>query len=56
VLTPNDFTDRAEVEARLLAFQDYYEQIATPFEWKFTRADLRRVLDHISDVDLPQAA
>ena len=56
VLTPNDFTDLAEVEARLLAFQDYYEQIATPFEWKFTRADLRRVLDRTTDLDLPQAA
>jgi hypothetical protein len=56
VLTPNDFTDLAEVEARLLAFQDHYEQIATPFEWKFTRADLRRVLDRTAELDLLQAA
>lgn len=40
VLTPNDFTDLAEVEARLLCFQDHSKQVATPFEWKFTRADL----------------
>lgn len=32
VLTPNDFTDLAEVEQRLLGFQAHYEQIATPFE------------------------
>jgi hypothetical protein len=44
VLTPNDFTDLAEVEARLLDFQDHYEQIAQPFEWKFTRADLDTLL------------
>lgn len=44
VLDPNDSTDLADVAARLLAFQDHYEQIATPFEWKFTRADLDRVL------------
>ena len=56
VLTPNDFADLDEVEARLLGFQDYYEQIATPFEWKFTRTDLRRLLDRTADLDLAQAA
>ena len=40
LLTPNDFHDLDELETRLLAFQDYYQQIATPFEWKFTKADL----------------
>jgi hypothetical protein len=44
VLTPNDFADLAEVQARLLAFQDHYEQIAVPFEWKFTTADLHALL------------
>ena len=39
-LTPNDFSSLAAVEARLLGFQQYYESIATPFEWRFTRADL----------------
>ncbi len=34
VLTPNDFADLAEVEARLLAFERRYEQTATPFERK----------------------
>ena len=32
VLTLNDFTDLAEVEARLLDFQDHYEWIAQPFQ------------------------
>ncbi len=44
VLTPNYFTDIAEVEARLFTFQDHYERIAQPFEWKFTRADLHALL------------
>jgi hypothetical protein len=44
VLTPNDFTDLAEAEARLLDFQDHYERIAKPFEWKFTSADLDALL------------
>ncbi len=47
VLTPNDFADLVEVEARLLDFQDHYERIARPFEWKFTRADLDAVLAKI---------
>ena len=42
VLSPNDFTDLDAVEHRLTAFQERYEQLAKPFEWKFTRADLRR--------------
>ena len=38
-MTPNDFTGLAEVEHRLLVFHERYEQIATPFEWRFTRND-----------------
>ncbi len=49
VLTPNDFTSLAEVEHRLLAFQARYEQMATPFEWRFTRKDLARVLARLAD-------
>ena len=44
VLTPNDFANLKEVEARLLGFQSRYEQYAKPFEWKFTRDDLKRLL------------
>lgn len=44
VLTPNDFCKLGDVEARLLAFQDHYAQIATPFEWRFTTADLHALL------------
>jgi len=43
-LTPNDFASLDELEQRLLAFQSYYEQIAAPFEWKFTRRDLQELL------------
>jgi hypothetical protein len=35
------------LEQRLLAFGRHYEQIASPFEWKFTRRDLERVLARI---------
>lgn len=44
VLTPNDFPSLQVVAERLLAFHDYYEQVAQPFQWKFTRADLAQLL------------
>jgi|SRR5208283_4343367 len=50
VLTPNDFASLQELQERLLCFQDYYEQIASPFEWKFTRDDLNILLNKIKTV------
>ncbi len=47
VLQPNDFADLAAVERRLLAFGRRYEQVAQPFEWKFTRNDLDRLLERL---------
>ena len=44
VLTPNDFSSLAEVEQRLLTFQDRYQETASPFEWRFTRTDLARLM------------
>ena len=44
VLTPNDFPSLAAVKQRLLAFQAHYEAMAQPFEWKFTRHDLAKLL------------
>jgi DDE superfamily endonuclease len=49
VLTPNDLPDLATLEQQLLAFGRRYEQIATPFEWKFTRADLNQLLARAND-------
>ena len=54
VLTPNDFNDLAELESRLLAFQSHYESAAEPFEWKFTRDDLKRLLAKLSKQDRPE--
>jgi len=53
VLTPNDFLNLQAVEKRLLDFQTRYQEIARPFNWKFTRKDLKEriklVSDHIID-------
>ena len=47
VLQPNNFTDLDTLERTLLAFGRHYEQIAQPFDWKFTRQDLHGVLDRL---------
>ena len=44
VLTPNDFPCLQAVAERLANFERYYESIAHPFEWKFTRADLNALM------------
>ena len=49
VLTPNDFIDVAEVESRLAAVERRYEQTAKPFEWKFTRGNLTKLLERLTD-------
>ena len=49
VLTPNDFADLDALAERLLAFQERYEQVAEPFAWKFTRRDLDRLLDRLTE-------
>lgn len=43
-LTPNDFPNLQAVADRLVDFERYYESIAHPFEWKFTRADLNALM------------
>ena len=51
VVSPNDFRDLSDAESRLLDFQQHYEQIATPFEWKFTKNDLNALLERIAAHD-----
>jgi hypothetical protein len=47
-LTPNNFHSLDALTERLLRFGDHYRQIARPFEWTFTRADLDRLLARIA--------
>ena len=58
-LTPNDFPSLKALEERILGFQQHYESIATPFEWKFTKRDLHELLAKVhkhSDKALEAAA
>lgn len=48
VLRPNAFESLFELEDCILAFQARYQQTATPFEWKYTRTDLARLLARLT--------
>ena len=56
-LTPNDFASLSELQERILGFQHYYESVASPFQWKFTRTDLARLMTKIGTPNqAPKAA
>jgi hypothetical protein len=56
-ISPVDFADLDALAARILAFQDRYNASATPFDWTFTRTDLRVLLDRMDPPDtIPTAA
>ena len=56
VLTPNDFSDLEAVCDRLMRFQRHYERIAEPFEWRFTRKDLTRLMAKLDREPAPVVA
>jgi hypothetical protein len=56
VLTPNDFASLAAVEERLLAFEARFGEVARPFEWKFTRADLATLMAKLNNDQLEPLA
>ena len=47
LLTPGDFGDLDSLADQVLAFEKHYNATARPFDWKFTRADLNRLLARI---------
>lgn len=49
VLTPNDITSLTKLRDRLHRFEERYEQVAKPFQWKFTRCDLERLLTKLKE-------
>lgn len=55
VIKPADFADLAELGNRLVRFEDRYNATATPFKWRFTTADLARLLERV-DIDQPAPA
>ena len=51
VVSPNDFASLALVARRLNEFERHYNQIARPFDWRFSRPDLRALLKRLSAHD-----
>jgi len=51
VLTPNDLASLASLKDRLLRFQTRYEEVAKPFQWKFTRRDLEKLMKKLEAQD-----
>jgi transposase len=48
VVKPQDFDDLDTLADRLLAFQDRYNTSAEPFDWRFTRKSLDRLLERLA--------
>lgn len=58
VLTPNYFNSLKEMETTIIAFQKRYEKTVKPFEWKFTKHDLEKIISKFKNAfsPLPLAA
>jgi len=50
-ISPVDFADLDALAERILAFQNRYNQAATPFNWTFDRSDLRALLNRIGPTE-----
>jgi len=55
VISPNNFANLTELASTLLAFVQRYNKTAKPFNWKFTSADLTRMLKRI-EIETPAPA
>lgn len=58
VLESNDFDNVADVARTLNEFEHHWNEVAEPFEWDFTRADLAQVMQRVAGHEprLPLAA
>lgn len=56
LLRPNTYESLFALEDSILAFQDRYQAHAKPFDWKYTRQDLARLLARLSANPARQAA
>ena len=55
VLTPNDFPSLEGLAQTILLFQERYQRTATPFEWKFTKDDLSKLMKLLTEEHVPLA-
>ena len=48
VLTPNDFDDLVVLARTLNEFERHWNEVAEPFEWNFTRANLAELMERLA--------
>jgi transposase len=48
LLTPDNFADTADLATKITAFEQRYNHAARPFDWRFGRTDLNRLLTRIA--------
>jgi len=48
LLEPNDFANLADVARTLNAFEHHWNEIAEPFDWRFTRDDLAALIARLA--------
>jgi hypothetical protein len=51
ILTPNYFTSKEHLRTTIFDFQTYYQNIAKPFEWKFNKNDLAKLMRKLIEID-----
>ena len=56
VLTPNDFHSLSQLAERLADFAKHYARVAQPFQWTFTRDDLKVLLRKLDRPHTSRAA
>ena len=47
VLVPNDFDDLGDLARTLDTFERRWNELAEPFDWRFTRADLAALIERL---------
>ena len=48
VLEPNYFDNLANLARTLNAFEQHWNEVAEPFDWRFTRDDLAELMERLS--------
>ena len=48
LLTPDDFADLDNLAGKITAFEHRYNNAARPFDWRFGRNDLNRLIERIA--------
>jgi hypothetical protein len=56
VLTPNDFPSLDALSETLSSFEKHYEEVAKPFQWKYTRDDLAKFLKRLREREQMRAS